>query len=83
MLVLSELFTPTDLEVLQQAAGGLDFEDGGRTAVQIGEFSDVDRYLRLLFVRTNRNIDRLLDGVAVSPGSAEKLSPRNAGVPSG
>ncbi|MBZ0129309.1 MAG: Fe2+-dependent dioxygenase [Rhodobacteraceae bacterium] len=32
MLVLSELFTPTDLEVLQQAAAGLDFEDGSRTA---------------------------------------------------
>lgn len=32
MLVLSELFSLTDLEVLQQAAAGLSFEDGAKTA---------------------------------------------------
>lgn len=32
MLVLTELFTPTDLKVLQDAANGLAFQDGTRTA---------------------------------------------------
>lgn len=40
-------------------------QDGGRTAVQIAELLNVGRDFRLLLASTNRNIDRLLDGVAL------------------
>ncbi len=46
----------------------LDFlalQDGRRTAVRIAQLLDVGRDLQLLFVRTYRDVDRLLDGVAL------------------
>lgn len=43
----------------------LALEDGGHTSVWIAELLNVGRDLRLLLVRTDRNVDRLLDCVAL------------------